>query len=377
MERVLVTGGANIGKAGVGTIVYKWGQEFDSDKLVYDYLMQSGLPDKVFQDAIKSKGGVIYTMSSEQYKLINVIEWTTKIIKEHEYKCLHINTDTAYIAAAYIYAAKKGGIKSIYVHSHCTQVDDTSNMRRMIKTAFHTLCRPYVCRNTAKYLACSKVAGEWMFGKSRVDGKNYKTIYNGVEACQYLYDKDVREQYRREFELEDSFVIGNIGRLSYQKNQDFLLDVFNEYRKSNTKSRLVLVGTGPLKDELADKINRLGISQFVIMLENRNDVPALLSMMDVLVMPSRFEGLPVTMVEAQMSSLPCIVSSNITKEAKFTGSVAYIAGWDVNKWVAIVDKAKRIKRMRNKKELLNSKFNISFAALELQSLFLENIDDTK
>lgn len=370
MERVLVTGGANIGKAGVGTIVYKWGQEFESDKLVYDYLMQRGLPDKIFQDAIQAKGGKIYTMAEKNYKLINVIKWTTDIIRDHGYQCLHINTDTAYIAAAYIYAAKKAGIKRILVHSHCTQVDEDSKIKRTIKTLIHKLCIPYVKKNSEKYLACSKLAGVWMFGKKCVQSDHYKTIYNGVETKKYLFDSDIREKYRMEFGVEDCMVIGNIGRLSYQKNQDFLLHIFALYSKQHANSKLMIIGTGPLKNELIKKMDILGISRRIIMLQNRNDIPELLSMMDVMVMPSRFEGLPVTMVEAQMSSLPCVVSGEITREAEFTDKVSYITGWNPETWVAAIKKAEKLPRCTDEDKLLESKFNISYAAQELQNILI-------
>ena len=136
MERVLVTGAANIGKAGVATIVYKWGQHFDNDICVYDYLMQSGTPDDKYVTAIKNKGGRIFTMENPtDYK--KVIDWVTSVIRDNNYRTIHINSDSAYIAAAYIYAAKRGGIENIYVHSHCTQIDDNNKTLRFIKTVLH------------------------------------------------------------------------------------------------------------------------------------------------------------------------------------------------------------------------------------------------
>lgn len=369
MKRVLVTGAANIGKAGVATIVYKWGQQFDSEKVVYDYLMQSGLPEEKYQDAIREKGGIIYTLN-EKRSMLGIIKWVQEIIESNNYKVLHINSDSAYIAAAYIFAAKRAGIEHIYVHSHCTQIDDNNNIKRFIKTAIHKICKPYVIRNTDMFLACSKLAGEWMFGKKNVNSLCYRTIYNGVEVDNYLYNEDNRRKYRDELGFEDSVVIGNIGRFSYQKNQDFLLKVFNRFQQDCPNSKLVFVGGGELENSIKEKVDALGLTDKVIFLGLRNDVPCLLSAFDVMVMPSRFEGLPVTMVEAQMASLPCVVSDRITDEADFTGLVSYVSFEDeLSCWANAIHKYEEFDRSNFSYDYLNCNFNILNAAKELECLF--------
>ena len=370
VKRVLVTGAAKIGKAGVATIVYKWGQHFDSDTVVYDYLMQSGLPDAKYQRAIKNKEGVIYTFSGKK-TIINIIHWVTTVIKDNDYKILHINSDSAYVAAAYIYAAKKAGIEKIYVHSHCTQIDDSNDVCRAIKTVLHKICMPYVCANTNMYLACSKIAGEWMFGKRNVHTDKYRTIYNGVEVKDYLYNTDVRESIRDTLNLKDKYVLANIGRLSFQKNQKYLITLFAKYHDINPNSMLFIVGEGELLDQLKNMVSQLNLQDAVVFMGVRNDVSLLLSAFDVLVMPSRFEGLPVTMVEAQMADLPCVVSGNITREAKFTANVQYVENWEIDSWIAAIENAKLFKRKRSEEEKASSKFNIINASKALQEVLIQ------
>lgn len=368
MERVLVTGAANIGKAGVATIVYKWGQQFDSNKIVYDYLMQSGLPDKKYQDAIREKGGIIYTLNEKKRSMIGIIKWVQEVIETHNYKVLHINSDSAYIAAAYIFAAKRAGIEHIYVHSHCTQIDDNNKIKRFIKTTIHRICKLYVIRNTDMFLACSKLAGEWMFGKKNTNSKKYKTIFNGVEVEQYLFDQDVRADYRNELGFADKFVIGNVGRLSFQKNQEHLIEIFSKYYMRNKNSLLVIVGEGELKELLKVKVKQLKIENAVVFLGLRNDVPKLLSSFDIMVMPSRFEGLPVTMVEAQMNDLPCVVASTISKEANFSNIVRYVDMDDMERWEEAIDSFTTYERTGHKELRINSPFNIVYAAKELADI---------
>lgn len=370
MKRVLVTGASNIGKAGVATIVYKWGQEFDSEKLVYDYLMQRRLPDQQYINAIQKKGGRIYTLDNEHTNMFGIIKWVEKVVRDNSYEIIHINTDKAYIAAAYIYAAKKGGIRHIFVHSHCTQMDDNNAIFRTIKTVLHKFCIPYVCKNSEKYLACSKLAGYWMFGKKNIEGSKYQTIYNGVKVENYLFREQTRLDYRKQMGLDGKLVIGNIGRFSYQKNHGFLVKTFAELAKTDDDAVLLLVGAGELESEIRTQVNALNILDRVIFLGTRNDVPALLSMFDVLVMPSRFEGLPVTMVEAQMADLPCIVSGNITREAKFTECVDYVNGLDTEQWVRAIKKYRNYPRICKQEEKKNSCFNIDVAVRELEHVLV-------
>lgn len=368
MERVLVTGAANIGKAGVATIVFKWGQHFDSSKLVYDYLMQSGLPEQKYVDAIHRKGGKIYTMA-EKKGMISIIKWVTKVVRDGEYKTIHINSDSAYIAAAYIYAAKKGGVKNIYVHSHCAQIDDNRAAVRLIKTAFHKVCMPYVKKYSKIFLACSEIAGEWMFGKGVSQSSKYKIIYNGVEAGRYAFSEDTRMNYRKQLEIDDCVVIGNIGRFSFQKNHNFLIDIFYELRKDGKQYRLLLVGTGELEKKIKTKVKELGLDNDVLFLGQRSDVPELLSAMDVLVMPSRFEGLPITMVEAQVAALPCIVSDKITREAKFIDEVTFLHLNETTLWKNKIEEYSSISR-NNISIPKDSLFDIRNAAIDLERILI-------
>ena len=371
MERVLVTGATNIGKAGVATIIYKWGQQFNSNEIVYDYLMQRQASDKIYRDAIENKGGIIYTMpQSSKKSMLNIIKWVTKIIKENGYKTIHINSDSAYIAAGYIFAAKRAKIKHIFVHSHCTQIDDNQKLKRIIKTIIHKLCVPYVRRNTEMYLACSKVAGAWMFGNRITECDKYKTIYNGVETERYLFNLEIRNEYRSKLKLESKYVIGNVGRLSYQKNQEHLIDIFYNYHQKNCDSILVIVGEGELRENLEHKIESLDLKDDVLLLGLRDDVEKLLSVFDVLVMPSRFEGLPVTMVEAQMADLPCVAATTITEEADFTGIVKYVEMNDFESWNVMIENYRYYDRTGHEELRLNSSFNIAYAAKELSDILL-------
>ena len=141
---------------------------------------------------------------------------------------------------------------------------------------------------------------------------------------------------RKDFNIEGKFVVGHIGRFSYQKNHNFLIDIFAEIRKKNSDAVLLLVGDGELKGQIQNKVNQLGLDNSVIFAGIRKDIPALLSAMDVYVFPSFYEGMPNTVIEAQATGLPCVISDRITKEAGITSLVQYMPIDKIESWLSAV-----------------------------------------
>ncbi|MCI8888109.1 MAG: glycosyltransferase family 1 protein, partial [Hungatella sp.] len=154
----------------------------------------------------------------------------------------------------------------------------------------------------------------------------------------------------------------------FSLNHNFLIDVFSKLHKKYSDTVLVLIGTGEYETVIKEKVKTLNLWKSVIFLGHRDDVPQLLSAMDCLVMPSRFEGLPVTMVEAQMADLPCVVSGTITREAEFTSHVTYISSWNKEEWVEKIYKYKKAERLKNKEEKQESIFNIKNAVKKLTEI---------
>lgn len=372
MERVLATGASNIGKAGVATMVYRWGQEFNSKEIVYDYLMQNGTPDVQYIGNIERKGGKIFTLDwNEKKGVLRIIRWVTDILYKNHYRTIHINADSAYLAAGYIYAAKRAGVRNIIVHSHCSQIDENNTVKRMIKILLHKFCRPYVLKNAKYYLSCSTEAGLWMYGKKGIKNDKYHVIYTSERVQDFVYSEDERNSFRKEFNLDEKIIIGNIGRFSYQKNHEFLIKVFCEFKKKHSTATLVLVGTGPLKNKIMSMVNELGLNDCVIFLQDRNDIRAIYSAMDVFVMTSFFEGMPATLVEAQMSFLPCVVFEKVTHDVKFTENVQFLNTWEIPRWVESIEHYIGANRNIDRLQLYQSDFNIINASKKLSHYLLK------
>ena len=244
---------------------------------------------------------------------------TLKLLQGGGYDCVHIHGDVAYLLLIFAKAARRAGVKRIILHSHAAGIDGGS---RRLKATLHRLCRSALLRCATDFAACSDKAAAWMY--PGLDVSRVKMVKNGVELERFAHDPAVRARVRGELKLEDAFVVGHVGRFAYQKNHEYLLDAFAAMRKRVENARLLLVGEGVLFDEIRAKAARLGLEKDVIFYGASNGVGKLMQAMDLLALPSRFEGLPVVGVEAQAAGLPVLFSDRITRQAELTDHVRFL-----------------------------------------------------
>lgn len=196
--------------------------------------------------------------------------------------------------------------------------------------------------------ACSELAGRYLFGNKAFDRGKVKIIHNAIDIEKFKFDEVARKKLRKEFGIKDStVVIGHVGRFVQQKNHTFLVDVFNEYHKKNLDSKLLLVGSGPLEDEIKKKVERLGFKDSVLFLGQRDDINKLYSVMDIFCLPSLYEGLPVVGVEAQAAGLPTIFSNRISEEVIVSSYAKIVSIQDTGFYIEKINNATRsIKKQR-------------------------------
>lgn len=198
---------------------------------------------------------------------------------------------------------------------------------------------------------------------------------NGIEVEKFSYDKAIRKIVRYELDIEDSStVIGHVGRFNHQKNHHFLIDVFFEVSKENREVYLVLAGDGPLRKEIEEKVQILGLDQRVIFVGVRSDIHCLLQAFDLFIFPSFHEGLPVTLIEAQGAGLPCIISTNITEEVDMElGLVKYLPLDDTNLWINEIGRLSNLSnnRLMSPEALTNQGYNIKNTAKYMNNLYQE------
>lgn len=309
-------------------------RKIDRTKIQFDFVVH-GNESGNFADEIEKLGGVIY--HCPKYKVTNTIKysnWWGNFFSSHkEYTIIHSHVRST--ASVYIPIAKSYGLKTI-VHSHSTS--NGKGMASILKKIMQ-----YPLRYQADYLfSCSEIAGKWLFGKKALSKSNYRQIPNAVDTIKFQYDDDQRRQRRADLGIMDSTIVfGHVGRFHPAKNHMFLLDVFSAIHNFNPNSLLLLVGDGELRSSIENRISELGLSDCVMLLGVQRDIPRLLQAFDVFLFPSKWEGLPVTVIEAQASGIPCFVSNTITRDVGITELVEYLPidkGTDI--WVRLLQNKK-------------------------------------
>lgn len=235
------------------------------------------------------------------------------LLKREKYDYVHIHADVANKLLVLGIAAKNARTANIVLHSHSSGVD--GNHRR-VKILFHHMCRRLLKFIGTSFAACSNVAAEWMFPNIKAD--DIYIIKNGIDLDKFKFCPMLREQVRRELCLTDELLLGHVGQFGYSKNHEYLIATLKQVKKTGIKVKMLLIGEGPNFQTIKDLAKQEGLSEDIIFFGVTKRVNEMLQAMDVFLLPSRFEGLPIVGVEAQAAGLPVIFSDRITKEAILT-----------------------------------------------------------
>ena len=247
-----------------------------------------------------------------------------EIFKEREYDYVWFNGCIMSNVDFFVISKKYSKAKTI-AHSHGSSFEEKNIFRRIILLGLHYYNRNKFLTLTDIPCMCSRKSGFWFYGKKYIKNYEVHVINNGIDASKYKFDKDTRRLYREELGIEDTtHAVFHAGRLTYVKNQKFLLDIISVIVKYGCKAKLIIAGDGPLKKELLEYAKIRGVFEHVIFLGNRTDIAQLYQAADCFVLPSFHEGFPVTLIEAQASGLPCFVSCNVTPEVDVSGLVTFL-----------------------------------------------------
>ena len=291
------------------------------------------------------------------------------ILNQTEYAAVHFNMSYANFIPIII--ARWIGAKKIIMHSHSTAIDDRRDSIRFAKIIIHKLGRYLMNYMADEYLACSSLAAKWMYPGSILQSKHYHMARNAIDVSKYNYNPHVRDDIRRKLKInDDTFVIGHVGRFTYQKNHEFLINVFKKVHQKVNDSVLLLIGEGPDEGVIKQKVKELKLNNNVMFLGRRNDVPKLFQAMDCFVLPSRFEGLPIVGIEAQAAGLPCVFSTAITAEASVSDEVVFTSLDDMSHWISNILATSTKQRKACEKSCLDvAGYNIQSEIKKIESLY--------
>lgn len=289
---------------GVEAVLMNYYTHIDRSKIQFDFICDSDSTDIPYEK-IESLGGRVILIPPYQ-KIFKYQKELKKVLKEGNYKIVHSHINA--LSVFPLFAAKRAGVPVRIAHSH-----STSNKKEWKKTIIKKMLRPFSRLFSTDYMACTKHAGDWLFGSKA----NVYILNNAIDIDRFKYDETIRENKRKELNIpNDAKVIGHVGRFVEQKNHEFLIDVFNEVHKQDKNTMLLLIGQGPLKESIQEKVKELGLESSVRFLGQRSDINELYQAMDLFLFPSIYEGLGMVLVEAQCSGLKCISSTEVPLVAK-------------------------------------------------------------
>ena len=323
MIRVLHIVGS-MDRNGLQSFIMNVYRNIDRDKVQFDFVEFRSEPCE-YDSEIESLGGKIYRLpskSSHFYKCINSIR---KIVKDNKYQIVHRH----YYSSTMVFellAAKLGGAKTLIAHSHST--------RALSRAYLHYIFRPLLSGVATRKIACSEEAGKWMYGKRR-----FLIFRNGISYETFRYNSIVREKIRDELQISDSFVIGNVARFEKVKNHVFMINLIERYVKRNQNAKLLLVGNGNDYNRIKDLVKERKLDKYTLFVGSKSNVSDYLQAFDAFILPSLYEGIPLTLIEAQVNGLKCIVSENVDKTVNITGNISFlgIAESDLDKWCYELD----------------------------------------
>lgn len=369
MVRVLHELG-NLDGGGVARLLYDYYKHMDHEKIHFDFIIGTDIENGILEEPLKNMGCKIFKIPSPKHGLREYRKSLDKIMREGNYDIIHSHKATR--GTLFLYYAKKSGIKVRIIHSHIASSEDTSLKGKLLTTVLLPMNK-YLATHL---FACGIDAGKYAWGEKMLNSDKICIMRNAIDIDKFSFSEEIRDNKRKELGLENKFVVGCVGRLERQKNQKFLLVAFAKLIKKRKDAILLMIGRGNDEKELKQLASELNILEYVRFLGIRKDVSDLLNVLDLFVLPSLYEGLPVVLIEAQTNGIPEIVSDKITREVNITDLISYlpICGTEDN-WALGMERCKidLAKRSEYYKQVAEAGYDIRMESLKMQNFYLKSI----
>ncbi len=315
MKKKILIGFLGDGKAGgVDKYILSLVNVIDMDKYQVALLTKE-LDSGVHQDLTEK--GIETIQHSSAKNPIKQYKELKSIMKKGNYDVVYMNMSTAILGMGLL-AAKNAGIEKRIVHSHSSGYDSESSAKRAILTGLHNIMKKVCFPAATTFIACSEKAGEWMYTSKILKSKEYHVIHNTVSLDEFKFDKEIRENVRKKLNVGDKKVLVHVAGFSYVKNHEFMIRVMKKIVQEDPNTMLFLIGRGVNEQKIRNQVKELGLEQHVVFTGQVDNVTEYLQAGDIFVLPSYFEGYPISALEAQVSGITCILSDTITKESKIT-----------------------------------------------------------
>ncbi len=350
-----------MGRGGLETMLMNAYRHIDREKLQFDFLVHRDFRAD-YDDEIESLGGKIYHLPRlNPFSPAYHRELDAFFRMHREYRIVHCHLDC--MSAIPLSAAKKAGVPVRIAHSH------NSNQDRNWKFILKRLYMRKIPSSASHFFACSQEAGEWMF-----PGQTFTVIRNGINSDAFSFNPHTRSSLRQALGIDEQLLFGHVGRFAPQKNHVFLITVFHKIYMQNPDARLLLVGDGELRNQIEEQVNQLNLENAVIFVGSQANTAPYYQAMDLFILPSLYEGLPLVLVEAQASGLPCVISDQVSPECMITQDLVSVQNLDASpvKWADHILRRTCSNRISHAEEVKARGYDITETAKWLETFYLRN-----
>lgn len=307
-------------------------------------------------------------MVSRPYHVVRFYKKMKQLILEGNH-IIHFHQ--SYVNIIPILIAKLAGFKTIILHAHSSSIDDNRKIIRFLKTGLHKCGRFLLPYLVDTYIGCSTKASEWMFSRKCINSNSYYLLHNAIELD--LYDRNIHQglEIRRKFNIPaDALVVGHIGRFTPVKNHSFIIDIFKEVLKQNSNSYLFLLGDGVERHKIESVVKSAGISDKVIFMGYVKNTIEVMQAIDIMILPSLFEGLPLIAIESQALGIPILVSDTITQEVVLTDLCTALPINSPKQWAyKIISKFGKNKYMDYRARIKELGYDSSVAIKKIENIY--------
>ena len=308
---------SNMARAGIETMLMNYYREMDRSQIQFDFLANKPVPGEYDEEICRMGGRVFVSPGLNPLCFFKYERFVADLARHNpQIKIVHAHNEAMGYYA--LKSAKDAGVRVRIAHAHNTQII------RDYKYPLKLICKQLLPGAATDYWSCGRNAGLYYYGESRWNASGF-ILRNAIDVSKFGFRSEERDRLRRLHHLENSFVLGHVGRFNVQKNHSRLLDIFAQVAKANSSARLVLIGVGELEPSVKEKAAALGIQEKTLFLGQMADVSGWYQAMDCFVLPSLFEGLPVVGIEAQAAGLPCFFSDCVTDEVLLSGAARRIS----------------------------------------------------
>ena len=308
---------SNMARAGIETMLMNYYREMDRSQIQFDFLANKPVPGEYDEEICRMGGRVFVSPGLNPLHFPKYKRFVADLVHtDPEIKIVHAHNEAMGYYA--LKSAKDAGVRVRIAHAHNTQII------RDYKYPLKLICKQLLPGAATDYWSCGRDAGIYYYGEKRWRESGF-ILRNAINVSRFAFRQEERDRLRRLHHLENSFVLGHVGRFNVQKNHSRLLDIFAQVAKANSSARLVLIGVGELEPSVKEKAAALGIQEKTLFLGQMADVSGWYQAMDCFVLPSLFEGLPVVGIEAQAAGLPCFFSDCVTDEVLLSGAARRIS----------------------------------------------------